>query len=161
MKYLISLIFLINLAFAQQAPIAPFNYPTEVQQRYWAGNSTGFPLGTIFHLGMRNVIGPVSLRTSSSAGLGGPFDFSLSALVDLPVSLANLPTTVYAGLGPSLTAGADASSLNTQGFLGVEYRLGKNEPGGIFLELGPSLEIMPELDTSFVWTLGFNYHFGD
>lgn len=131
------------------------------EDRYWFGLTTGFPLGAIFHIGITDVVGPIDLRASTSAGLGGPFDFGLSALIDLPVTIADWPTTVYAGGGPTFTVGyEDDSGLDLQGLLGIDYRLGGGaEPGEFFVELGPIVEIIPELDSSFVTKVGFNYYF--
>jgi hypothetical protein len=152
----ISLLCMSALVFAQ-----PQINETKPADQFWAGITTGFPLGAIFHVGIRNAIGPVSLRASTSAGLGGPFDLAMSGLIDLPVTIADWPTRVYAGLGPTFTVGKDVSALNAQGFLGIEYRLGGgNEPGAFFVELGPVVEFIPEIDSSFVWKVGFNYYFG-
>lgn len=165
MKIIAILICLSGLALAQPT-IEPTQETviadaSEGAERYWAGMSTGFPLGAIFHVGVRDVLGPVDLRASTSAGLGGPFDLGLSALIDLPVTIANWPTTVYAGAGPTFTVGyEDDSGLNVQGLLGLDYRLGGGaDPGEFFVELGPVVEVIPELDSSFVTKVGFNYYF--
>lgn len=137
----------------------PFTLGEANSERYWFGISTGYPLGATLHFGIHDVFSSADLRLSSSLGLGGAVDLGLSSILELPVTIAELPTTVYSGLGSTLTVESPTSSLNAQAFLGIEYRLGGTQPGGIYMEFGPVLEIIPEIDSSFVWKLGFNYHF--
>ena len=131
------------------------------QERYWFGVSTGFPLGATLHFGVHDIVSLMDLRLSTSLGLGGAVDLGLNGLVELPVQIAELPVSVYAGLGGTLTVGAEEgqSGVDTQALLGAEYRLGRNQPGGIYVEFGPIVEVIPELDSSFVTKVGFNYHF--
>jgi hypothetical protein len=130
------------------------------EDRYWFGVSTSFPLGPSLHFGLDDVLGSVALRASSSLFLGGELDLGISALIDLPVVITPLPARVYGGLGPTFTVAVEHSGFALQAFLGTEVRLGSGdtEPGGVFIEVGPSVELVPALDSGFVARVGFNYH---
>jgi hypothetical protein len=66
----------------------------------------------------------------------------------------------------SAAARTSASAANTLGlsidaFVGGEYRLGEIglPEGGVFLEVGPAVQVVPAFGFGFIGRLGFNYHF--
>ena len=133
--------------------------PSEADD-YWFGVSASYPLGAAVHFGVHDVIGIVDLRGSTSLLLDGPLELALDVLIELPIPTEELPTEVYAGLGPNLSVATTGGTLSLQAVLGIEYRLGPGgrDPGGFFGEVGTSVGIIPELDTKFVARAGFNYH---
>jgi hypothetical protein len=134
---------------------------TATGERYWFGVSTSFPLGPGIYFGLSDVLGGVDLRTNTSLFLGGGLDLGVDALIDLPVVITPLPAIVYAGLGPTFTVAVEDSGFALQAFLGTEVRLGTdgNQPGGVFFEVGPTVELIPATDAGFLARAGFNYHF--
>jgi hypothetical protein len=79
----------------------------------------------------------------------------VDALIDLPVVITPLPAIVYAGLGPTFTVAVEDSGFALQAFLGTDG----NQPGGVFFEVGPTVELIPATDAGFLARAGFNYHF--
>jgi hypothetical protein len=80
-------------------------------------------------------------------------------LIDLELDSQNSPIEAYAGAGPLLILGSDFS-LAIETFLGGEYRFVEADfsEAGLFLEVGPTLYILP-LEFGFTGRFGFNYHF--
>ncbi|UCH24890.1 MAG: hypothetical protein JSV66_13185 [Trueperaceae bacterium] len=157
-----TLIFLLLLCGWITSFAQPAQTPTpETSERFWIGVSTGFPLGPGIYIGLSDVLGRVDLRANTSLFLGGGIDLGVDALIDLPVVITPLPAIVYAGLGPTFTVAAEDSGFALQAFLGTEVRLGAegNQPGGVFLEVGPTVELVPATDAGFLARAGFNYHF--
>ncbi len=131
------------------------------QQGLWAGVSIGFP-GAAVHFGVEDVAAGLDVRGNAGFNYVGVSGFSLGVdvLYGLPVNTGDLPIDVYVGGGPGVSIGAPVGfAINAFG--GAEFRLvdvGLPE-GGIFLEIGPSIAILPAFAGNFVGRLGFNFHF--
>ena len=129
----------------------------------WAGISSGFPFGVTLHFGLEDVLSPgIDVRANGTVGFAGAFGVGADVLIGLPVNVPDIPIDVYAGGGPAVAfAGAGGFALAVNAFAGVEYRLGQVgfDPGGVFLEVGPTIVLVPAFGAGFVGRLGFNYHF--
>ncbi|HLU82358.1 MAG TPA: hypothetical protein VKZ43_03065 [Trueperaceae bacterium] len=134
---------------------------TFAQGSYWAGVSAGYP-GAALHFGIDNVAPGFAVRLNAGynyIGTGG-FALGVDALYDLPVDLGDTPVTVYAGGGVGLGIGAGVA-LGVNLFVGGEFSLAQAglPEGGVFLEVGPAIAVIPNFGFGVAGRLGFNYHF--
>jgi len=131
------------------------------QSGYWAGVSAGFP-GAALHFGIDNIAPGFAVRLNAGYAYIAPTGFAIGvdALYDLPVDLGDAPVTVYAGGGVGLGIGGGVS-LAINLFGGAEFSLAQAglPEGGVFLEVGPSINVVPAFRFGVVGRLGFNYHF--
>jgi hypothetical protein len=134
------------------------------QSGFWAGISGGYP-GAQVHFGVENVFAGLDVRANLGFFYFGPaasgFGLGANAVSPLDTQNGTTPTEVYVGAGPNLSVGAAAVGLSIDAFVGGEYRLGElNLPeGGVFLEIGPAVRILPGFGVDFIGRLGFNWHF--
>jgi hypothetical protein len=131
------------------------------QGGYWAGVSAGFP-GAALHFGIDDVAPALAVRLNAGynyIGTGG-FALGVDALYDLPVDLGDAPIAVYAGGGLGIGIGAGVA-LGINLFVGGEFSLAQAglPEGGVFLEVGPAIGIIPNFGFGVAGRLGFNYHF--
>ncbi|MEX2535380.1 MAG: hypothetical protein WD273_07220 [Trueperaceae bacterium] len=140
----------------------------DVGDQYWAGVSFGYPFGVNFHFGGEDMLSQgIDLRGNITAGFGGVFGVGADVLVDLPVDTGATPVDVYAGGGLSVAFGEidNTPGMDTAFGIGLmfggEYRLvdaGLPE-GGVFAEVGPSINLGAGSPFGVNAKLGFNYHF--
>ncbi len=136
------------------------------QSGFWAGVSGGYP-GAQVHFGVENVFPNLDVRGNLGfsyfglVGVGTGLGIGADVLYNLDVDTGMVPIDVYVGGGPNIAIGAVALGFSIDAFVGGEYRLGElNLPeGGVFLELGPAIRIMPAFTAGFVGRAGFNWHF--
>ncbi len=130
--------------------------------QYWGGLSTGVaPAGITFHFGLVNALGNgISLRANVATGFAGGFGLGADVLSNLPIEVRG-PLAVYAGGGPYLGLGGIQDSFGLNIFAGAEYRLVELDfpAGGVFVELGPSLQVSPSFVGGFYGRGGLNIHF--
>jgi hypothetical protein len=131
------------------------------QGGYWAGVSAGFP-GAALHFGIDDVAPALAVRLNAGynyIGTGG-FALGVDALYDLPVDLGDAPIAVYAGGGLGIGIGAGVA-LGINLFVGGEFSLAQAglPEGGVFLEVGPAIGIIPNFGFGVAGRLGFNSHF--
>ncbi len=134
------------------------------QSGFWAGVSGGYP-GAQVHFGVENVFAGLDVRANlnyfyfgaAATGIG----IGADVLYGLDVDTGVVPIDVYVGGGPNIQVGTGALGLSIDAFVGGEYRLGElNLPqGGVFLEVGPVIKILPGFSADFIGRLGFNWHF--
>ncbi|MBW6456786.1 MAG: hypothetical protein K0A98_12960 [Trueperaceae bacterium] len=126
----------------------------------WAGISTGWP-GFAVHFGVENVIGDLDVRANVTSTYGFAFGIGADVLYDLAVDTGTLPLETYVGGGLNLIFVPGAVGVGLGAFGGVEYRLGELglPEGGVFLEIGPDLLVVPAFGFGINARLGFNYHF--
>jgi hypothetical protein len=130
------------------------------QSGLWAGASVGFP-GVAIHFGVENISPGLDLRVNA----GSLYDFQsfsvgVDALYGLDLALGVVPLETYAGGGLSIGIGTD-TTFGVGFFGGIEYRLFEMDlpEGGVFLEVGPALEVTPVFNFGMLFRAGFNYHF--
>lgn len=133
------------------------------QSGYWAGISAGYP-GAALHFGIEDVAPNFSVRLNAGYSYIGTRGFALGvdALYDLPVDLGDTPIDVYAGGGIGLgIGGVGGVGLGVNLFVGGEFSLAQAglPEGGVFLEVGPALGVLPSFGFGVAGRLGFNYHF--
>ncbi len=131
------------------------------QGGYWAGVSAGYP-GAALHFGIDDIAPALAVRLNAGynyIGTGG-FALGVDALYDLPVDLGDTPIAVYAGGGVGIGIGAGVA-LGVNVFVGGEFSLAQAglPEGGVFLEVGPAIGIIPNFGFGVSGRLGFNYHF--
>ena len=134
------------------------------QSGFWAGVSGGYP-GAQVHFGVENVFADLDVRVNlnyfyfgaAATGIG----IGADVLYGLDVDTGVVPIDVYVGGGPNIQVGVGDLGLSVDAFVGGEYRLGEiNLPqGGVFLEVGPVIKILPGFGADFMGRLGFNWHF--
>ncbi len=135
-----------------------------MSSQYWAGFSAGYPGATI-HFGVENVIESLDIRANLGfTYFGSGLSFGADVLYGLAVDTGELPIAVYLGGGPIITLGLGAGGglgVGINALVGAEYSLADVgfEPGGVFFEVGPVLNVVPTFNAGFVGRLGFNYHF--
>ena len=134
------------------------------QSGFWAGVSGGYP-GAQVHFGVENVFAGLDARVNVGYFYFGPaatgFGIGADVLYGLDVDTGLVPLDVYVGGGPNIAIGAFDLGLSVDAFVGAEYRLfelGLPE-GGIFLEIGPAVRILPSFSADFIGRVGFNWHF--
>ena len=168
-KFIVSLLAISVLglggAFAQ---IVTTDADADLDDQYWAGVSFGYPFGVNFHFGAEDMLSEgIDFRGNVTAGFNGVFGVGADVLVDLPVDTGTTPVDVYAGGGLSVAFGdMDADGAMDTAFgiglmFGGEYRLvdaGLPE-GGVFAEVGPSINLGAGSPFGVNAKLGFNYHF--
>ncbi|MFA5550785.1 MAG: hypothetical protein WDA03_04130 [Trueperaceae bacterium] len=149
-KFLIALIAVVTLgagtAFAQSG--------------YWAGFSVGYP-GAALHFGLEDVTPNLSVRVNAGYNyIGSGFSVGVDGLYDLAVDTGTTPIDVYVGGGLGLGIGS-GFDLAVNAFVGGEFRLvdAGLPQGGVFLEVGPSFQVIPAFRFGVIGRLGFNYHF--
>lgn len=132
------------------------------QSGFWAGLSGGYP-GTQVHFGVENVFAGLDVRANIGYAFfaGNTFSFGADVLYSVDVDTGMTPIDVYVGGGPNVTFGVDDLGVAVDVFVGGEYRLGDIglPEGGVFLEVGPAVSVLPEFNFGFIGRLGFNYHF--
>ena len=136
------------------------------QSGFWAGISGGYP-GAQVHFGVENVFPNLDVRGNlgfayiGAPGVGTGIGLGVDVLYGLNVDTGLVPLDVYAGAGPNIAVGAAAVGFSIDAFVGAEYRLGElNLPeGGVFLELGPAIRVLPTFTAGLIGRLGFNWHF--
>ncbi len=131
------------------------------QGGYWAGVSAGYP-GAALHFGIDDIAPALAVRLNAGynyIGTGG-FALGVDALYDLPVDMGDTPIAVYAGGGVGIGIGAGVA-LGVNVFVGGEFSLAQAglPEGGVFLEVGPAIGIIPNFGFGVSGRLGFNYHF--
>jgi len=132
------------------------------QGAYWAGVSAGYP-GASLHFGIEDIAPDFSVRINAGynyIGTGG-FSLGVDGLYGLPVDLGDTPIDVYAGGGVGIGVGGGALGLGVNLFVGGEFNLATAglPEGGVFLEVGPSIAVIPNFGFGVLGRLGFNYHF--
>lgn len=129
------------------------------QSGYWVGLSGGWP-GAGLHFGVENAFAGLDLRGTVNYAYSGSFGVSADVLYGLGVDTGSLPLDVYVGGGVGLGFGGTLGVI-VNAFGGVEYRLSEVgfSEGGIFLELGPAIGVVPGFVFGIGGKLGFNYHF--
>lgn len=132
------------------------------QGRYWAGVSAGWP-GVALHFGLDNVTPDLSVRINAGYAYGGTIGFALGldAMYDLDINTGSAPLYPYIGGGLGLGLGSRDFALAVNLFIGGEFRLvdvGLPQ-GGVFLEVGPAIRVIPNFDPNVLGRLGFNLHF--
>lgn len=132
------------------------------QRGYWAGVSAGWP-GVALHFGIEDVSPNLSVRLNTGYAYGGTIGFALGVdgLYDLAINTGSAPVDLYLGVGAGLGLGQSNVALAVNAFIGGEFRLvdvGLPQ-GGVFLEVGPSIRIVPNFQPNVVGRLGFNFHF--
>jgi hypothetical protein len=130
------------------------------QSGLWAGVSSGWP-GFAVHLGIEDVIADLDVRANVNSTYGFAFGVGADVLYDLDVDLGTLPLETYVGGGLNLIFIPGAMGVSVGAFGGIEYRLGELglPEGGIFLEVGPDLLVVPAFVFGINARLGFNYYF--
>lgn len=131
------------------------------QNGYWAGISGGWP-GVAVHFGLEDVTPNLSVRINAGYAYGGATGFALGidGLYELPVNTGAAPIDVYLGPGVGVGVGRGfAFAVNL--VLGGEFRLvdAGLPQAGVFLEVGPSIGVLPSFSPNIIGRLGFNYHF--
>ncbi len=131
------------------------------QTGYWAGISAGYP-GAAVHFGVDGVAPGLAVRLNAGynyIGTGG-FALGVDALYDLPVNMGDTPIDLYAGGGLGIGIGAGVA-LGVNLFVGGEFSLAQAglPEGGVFLEVGPAIGVIPAFGFGVAGRLGFNYHF--
>ena len=149
-KFLIALIAVVTLgagtAFAQSG--------------YFAGFSVGYP-GAAIHFGLEDVTPNLDVRVNAGYNyVGTGFALGLDALYGLAVDTGSTPIDIYVGGGLGLGIGS-GFDLALNAFVGAEYRLVDLgfSAGGVFLEVGPAIRVLPAFGFGVAGRLGFNYHF--
>lgn len=131
------------------------------QSGYWAGISAGYP-GAALHFGIEDIAPNFSVRLNAGYSYIGTAGFALGvdALYDLPVDLGDTPIGIYAGGGVGVGLGGGLA-LGVNLFVGGEFSLAQAglPEGGVFLEVGPAIGIIPSFGFGVAGRLGFNYHF--
>lgn len=132
------------------------------QSGFWAGVSGGFP-GAQVHFGVENAFAGLDVRANLGYAFfaGNTFGFGVDVLYGLDVDTGMTPIDVYVGGGPNFSFGGGNLGVAIDAFAGGEYRLGEIglPEGGVFLEVGPAVQVVPAFTFSFIGRLGFNYHF--
>ena len=134
------------------------------QSGYWAGVSAGYP-GAQVHFGVENAFAGLDVRANLGYAFfgGNRFGFGVDVMYDLDVDTGVTPIDVYVGGGPNFSFGTGTLGLglSIDAFVGGEYRLGEIglPEGGVFLEVGPAVQVIPAFGFGFVGRVGFNYHF--
>lgn len=131
------------------------------QGGYWAGVSVGYP-GASLHFGVDNIAPGFAVRLNAGYNyVGAGFALGVDGLYDLPVDMGDTPIDVYAGAGLGIGVGGGPLQLAANVIVGGEFSLaGSGLPeGGVFLEVGPSLRLLPSFQFGVLGRLGFNYHF--
>ncbi|TVR95452.1 MAG: hypothetical protein EA416_02020 [Trueperaceae bacterium] len=132
------------------------------QSGFWAGLSGGYP-GAQVHFGVENAFAGLDVRGNLGYAFfaGNVFGFGVDVMYGLDVDTGMTPIDVYVGGGPNFSFGAGNLGLSIDAFVGGEYRLGEIglPEGGVFLEVGPAIQIVDEFRFGFIGRLGFNYHF--
>lgn len=132
------------------------------QGAYWAGISVGYP-GASLHFGVEDIAPDFSVRVNAGYSYVGTVGFALGVdgLYELPVDMGDTPIDVYAGAGLGVGVGGGALSLAANLIVGGEFNLATAglPEGGVFLEVGPSLQFLPGFQFGVLGRLGFNYHF--
>lgn len=130
-------------------------------QGYWAGVSAGFP-GAAVHFGVEDVAPSLAVRINAGYNYIGTAGFAVGVdvLYDLPVDMGDAPIDVYAGGGVGLGIGGGFNA-GVNLFAGGEFSLAQAgmPEGGIFVEVGPAIAIVPGFGFGVVGRVGFNYHF--
>lgn len=127
----------------------------------WAGVSAGYP-GAALHFGVDDVAPNLAVRINAGynyIGTGG-FAIGADALYDLAVDMGDAPIQVYVGGGVGLGIGSGVA-VGVNAFVGGEFSLASAglPQGGVFLEVGPSIGVIPTFGFGVTGRLGFNYHF--
>jgi hypothetical protein len=129
------------------------------QSGLWAGISSGWP-GAALHFGVENVVADLDVRANITSTYVFGIGLGADVLYDLDVDLGTLPLDTYVGGGFDIVF---LSSLHMYvgAFGGIEYRLGELglPEGGVFLEIGPELRVLPTIGFDVNARLGFNYYF--
>jgi len=130
------------------------------QSGLWAGISSGWP-GAALHFGVENVFEGVDVRANVTSTYGLTFGLGADALYGLELDVGALPLDTYVGGGLDLLFVPGAFGVSLDAFGGIEYRLGELglPEGGIFLEVGPTILVVPAFGFGIDARLGFNYHF--
>jgi hypothetical protein len=130
------------------------------QSGLWAGVSSGWP-GFAVHLGVEDVFADLDVRANVNSTYGFAFGIGADVLYDLAVDTGTLPLDTYVGGGLNLILVPGAIGVGVGAFGGVEYRLGELglPEGGVFLEIGPNLLVVPAFVFGINARLGFNYYF--
>lgn len=160
-KLLVSMLAVLVLglgsAFAQEG----VDNTVTIDSDYWGGLSIGYPFGVNFHFGIEDVIGGgTDVRFNGGFTFGGGLGLGADVLVDLPIDTGATPIDIYVGGGAALAVGGEFGfDLNL--LVGGEYRLGDIglPEGGVFLEVGPTLNVVPAFGANVNAKVGFNYHF--
>ena len=130
-------------------------------QDYWAGISVG--TGGSLHFGVENLAENLDARANLGFNFlfSSGFTFGADALYHFDLDTGDLPLDVYAGGGLAFGVYDAAFGLGVNLFGGAEYRLIEADfpEGGIFFELGPLINFVPDFAPGAVGRLGFNYHF--
>jgi hypothetical protein len=129
--------------------------------QFWIGVSGGFP-GAAVHFGFADLADGLDVRANVGFNYAGTTGFAVGvdALYSLPIDTGMSPIDVYVGGGPGLGVGGGlALAINVFG--GVEYRLSEVglPEGGVFLEAGPAIGVLPTFAFGVAARLGFNYYF--
>lgn len=131
------------------------------QSGYWAGVSAGYP-GAAVHFGVDNIAPGFAVRLNAGFNYIGTQGFALGvdALYDLPVNMGDTPIDLYVGGGLGIGIGAGVA-LGVNLFVGGEFSLAQAglPEGGVFLEVGPSIGVVPAFGFGVSGRVGFNYHF--
>ena len=130
------------------------------QSGLWAGVSSGWP-GFAVHIGVEDVFADLDVRANVNSTYGFAFGVGADVLYDLAVDTGTLPLDTYVGGGLNLILVPGAIGVGVGAFGGVEYRLGELglPEGGVFLEIGPELRVLPTIGFDVNARLGFNYYF--
>jgi len=130
------------------------------QSGLWVGVSSGWP-GFAVHLGVEDVIADLDVRVNVNSTYGFAFGVGADVLYDLDADLGALPLDPYVGGGLNLIFVPGAVGVSVGAFGGIEYRLGELglPEGGVFLEIGPDLLVVPAFVFGINARLGFNYYF--
>ena len=129
------------------------------QSGVWAGLSAGWP-GAGLHFGVENVVAGLDVRANVNATYGLAFGLGADVLYGLDLDTGVVALDTYVGGGLNAILGG-AFGLGINAFGGIEYRLGEIglPQGGVFLEVGPSVLVVPAFAFGVGARLGFNYHF--
>jgi hypothetical protein len=130
--------------------------------QYYLGVSTGgTPSGLTFHAGAVNALdNGFTLRGNLAVGSGGSFGIGADAIANLPIATQG-PLAIYAGAGPFAALGGIENNFGINFLIGGEFRLVDLgfPTGGVFLEIGPNLNILPRFTGGFYGRGGVNLHF--
>jgi len=130
------------------------------QSGLWAGVSSGWP-GFAVHLGVEDVFADLDVRANVTSTYVFAVGIGADVIYDLAVDTGTLPLDTYVGGGLNLVLGGGTVGVGLGAFGGVEYRLGELglPEGGVFLEIGPDVAVVPGFAFGINARLGFNYYF--
>lgn len=128
--------------------------------RWWLGMAAGYPTPATLHMGIRDLWPSLHLRAGAGFDTAGAYALEIQALFPLPAA-RDAPVLPYLAAGPSFRGGSGASKPGVLALGGIELPLGRSlqEPGSIYLELGPEVSFGGGIGTRVVGRAGLAYQF--